>query len=125
MYRNAEQAYEQSGKVTGSGRDLEAAALFRAARMLEACIKEWDSGGRGQRLSEALHANMRLWTFFQVQLTRPDCGLPTELRQELLRLSAFVDRRTFELMAHPAADRLQVLIDINRQVAQGLTAEAA
>jgi flagellar protein FlaF len=125
MHRNAELAYEQGGKVTGSGRELEAAALIKAARMLQACQKEWNHPDRRTRFSEALQANLRLWTFFQVQLSRPDSELPADLRRDLLRLSAFVDRRTIEAMAHPAPDRVQTLIDINRHVAQGLTSTPA
>lgn len=120
MYRDAQLAYEQGSKITGSVREQEAAALFKAARMLEACQKEWDHPDRRTRFSEALQANLRLWTFFQVQLSRPDSELPPDLRRDLLRLSTFVDRRTVEAMAYPAAERLQALININRHVAQGL-----
>ncbi len=44
-----------------------------------------------------------------------------ELRRDLLRLSGFVDKRTFEIMAEPEADKLIVLIDINRNIATGLS----
>ncbi len=39
----------------------------------------------------------------------------------LLRLSVAVDKRTFEIMAAPDAHKLSVLIDINRNIATGLS----
>jgi len=42
-----------------------------------------------------------------------------------LRLSAFVDKRTFQVMAEPSPDKLQALIDINRNIAAGLSTAPA
>jgi flagellar biosynthesis activator protein FlaF len=44
-----------------------------------------------------------------------------ELRRDLLRLSGFVDKRTFEIMAEPEPTKLQALIDIDRNIAMGLS----
>src|SRR6185503_2989650 len=114
MHRRATAAYESNVKATASSRELEAAALYKGARMLEACQRDWESPERPARLEEALRFNQRLWTLFQTELSRPDHGLPLQLRVNLLRLSEFVDRRTFQLMARATPDKLQVLIDIDR-----------
>ena len=116
-------AYEAAGRAATSNRELEAAALFKAARMLEAVRQEWESPDRKEKLHDALRYNQRLWTFFQSELSVPDHEMLTELRVNLLRLSGFVDRRTFEVMAakEPEPDQLQVLIDINRNIAAGLS----
>jgi len=121
MFSNARRAYEAGTKTTSSSRELEAAALFKAARLLEQCRQDWDAPDRDTRLSDALRYNLRLWTLFQVDLTRPDHDMPAEVRANLLRLSAFIDRRTFELLGHPEAERLNALIEINRNIAQGLS----
>jgi flagellar protein FlaF len=117
------EAYEAAGKTTASSRELEAAALFKAARQLEAVRSDWGSPTRKESLNEALKYNQQLWTFFQSELSLPDHEMLTELRVNLLRLSAFVDRRTFEIMAapEPTPEQLQILIDINRNVAAGLS----
>jgi flagellar protein FlaF len=116
-------AYEAAGKAASSNRALEAAALFKAARKLEAVRRAWDALDRDDHLHAALRYNQHLWTFFQSELSVPDHEMLTSLRVNLLRLSAFVDRRTFEIMSarQPEADQLQVLIDINRNVAAGLS----
>jgi flagellar protein FlaF len=121
MFNSAAQAYDLGSKTTDSNRSLEAAALFKAGRILEACRQEWNAPDRAERLSEALRYNQRLWTLFQAELMRPDHELPAEIRANLLRLSAFVDQRSFEIMAEPDADKLQALIDINRNIASGLS----
>lgn len=121
MFQNAQQAYEQGSKTTNSGRQIEARALFKAARMLEACRSGWEEPDRRERLNEALRLNMKLWTLFQTELAHPDHELPLDLRTDLLRLSAFVDRRTFQVMSQPDPEKLQALIDINRNIAMGLS----
>lgn len=122
MFRTPEQAYDSGNKATASSRELEAAALFKAARLLEACQQAWDAADRPDRLSAALQNNQRLWTLFQSELSRTDHQMPIDLRRDLLRLSAFIDRRTFQVMAEPDPAKLQALIDINRNIALGLAA---
>jgi flagellar protein FlaF len=122
MFASARRTYETGTKAAPSGRELEAAALFKAARQLEACRREWDSPGREQRLDEALRYNQRLWTFFQAELASDECPLPLELRRNLLQISGFVDKRTFEMMAAATPEGLQALIDIDRNIASGLAA---
>lgn len=123
MFTSASRSYESAAKAATSGREVEANALFKAARLLEACRTNWDAPDRGERLNEALRFNQRLWTVFQSDVGRPDNELPTDLKVNLLRLSAFVDRRTFEVLADATPDKLQVLIDINRNIALGLATE--
>ena len=125
MYGSSGHAYENAGKATDSSRELESAALFKAARMLEACERGWDAPDLAARLDEALRFNLRLWTFFQSELAQPEHEMPAEVRANLLRLSAFVDRRTFQLMARPERAMLSALIDINRNLASGLAEHPA
>ena len=115
-------AYEAGAKTAVTNRELEATALFKAARKLEACLQAWGAAGLGPQLDEALRYNLRLWTLFQCELAQPAHDMVPALRQDLLRLSAFVDKCTFEIMAEPEREKLQSLIDINRNIAMGLSA---
>lgn len=124
MFASARRAYESGTKAAPSGRELEAAALFKAARQLESCRQDWQAPDRERRLDEALRYNQRLWTFFQGEWMAEDCPLPANLRTNLLRLSAFVDRRTFEMIATPTSEGLRALIEIDRQIAAGLSTPA-
>jgi flagellar biosynthesis activator protein FlaF len=122
MYTTAQQAYDAVGKATDSNRKLEAAALFKIARQMEIYRDAGKDPMRGEFLTGALLSNLRLWTLFQSELAQEDNELPSDLRVDLLKLSAFVDRRTFEVMAEPAPEKIQSLIDINRHIASGLAA---
>jgi len=122
MFNSARQAYEQGTKTASSSRQLEAAALFKCARMLESCQRDWDAPGRAAALDEALRHNLRLWTLFQGELAQPEHMIPADIRLNLLKISRFIDKRTFELMAEPRPEKLQALIDINRNIGSGLSA---
>ena len=120
MYHDHRGAYETAAKVSDSSRELESTALFKAARLLEACRRGWDTPDRTTRLFEALRYNQKLWGLFQEELSQPDHEMIPILRANLLQLSLFVDKRTFEVMSAPDPAKLQVLIDINRHLAEGL-----
>jgi flagellar protein FlaF len=122
MFNSARQAYEQGTKTASSSRQLEAAALFKCARMLESCQRAWDAPGRAEALDEALRNNLRLWTLFQAELAQTEQEMPMDMRVNLLKISRFIDKRTFELMADPRPELLQALIDINRNIGSGLSA---
>jgi flagellar protein FlaF len=68
----------------------------------------------------ALRANWRLWTIFQASVVEPDCNLPMELRSNLLGLANFVDKLTVELLAQADAKKIDILINMNRQISEGL-----
>lgn len=127
MSPNQLKAYEDATKTGLSGRELEAAILVKAAQKLKLCQENWEADDIGRRLDEALRYNQKLWTFFQSQLIEPDNPLPAPIKQNLLNLSIFIDKRTFETMADPTPEKLTVLININLNLAAGLreTAEKA
>ena len=125
MFASARRTYESGTKSAPSGRELEAAALYKAARQLEACRRDWGAPDHAQQLDNALRFNQRLWTFFQGEIAADDCALPRDLRRNLLQLSAFIDRRTFEVMANPTPEALQAMIEIDRHIAAGLSTHAS
>ena len=120
MRSNPNTAYEKVSKQTIPGREVEASVLSQAAQRLKACQEQLELLGASESLVQALKYNQQLWTIFQVELAENDHPMPKDLRVSLLRLSQFVDRRTFDIMASPAADKLSILIDINKNIASGL-----
>jgi flagellar protein FlaF len=114
------EAYRTVQKTTQSGRELEASVLTKAAMLLQQCQNAWDAKDRDQKLDEALKYTQRIWTFFQSELARPDNPLPKKLREDLLSLSIYLDKRVFEVMANPAPEKLTILININLNIAAGL-----
>ena len=120
MYNDALNAYKSVEKATVSGKETEARVLMQAAIMLRQCQKKWNDHSRAALLDEALRYNQRIWTIFQTELGKQDNPLPENIKLDLLRLSSFIDKRIFELMASPAPEGLNILIRINENVAAGL-----
>jgi len=120
MYANQLRTYETVSKSTLSGRQVEAAVLTKAALKLKHCQENWEAEDRIAKLDEALKFNQLVWSIFQAELVRPDNPLPKKLREDILSLSAFIDKRIFETMAYPAPEKLTVIININLNLAAGL-----
>jgi len=117
-----EQAYRNAQKTTTTGRDLEAHVLTQTALRLAESLRQWQEGHDPgmENFLEALRNNQRLWTVFQSELADPDNPLPLKIKEDLLNLSLFVDKRTFEMMANLEPEKIKILIDINMNIAAGL-----
>ena len=98
-------------------RDVEAWALLESARDM---AKVMDSHNDLGALRNAVRANMILWTVFQDAVLDDSSPLPFEIRQNLLNLSRFVDKHTLEILATEDFNKLNILIDINKNIAAGL-----
>jgi flagellar protein FlaF len=119
---NASTQYRQPAQQGGSPRETEGRALMEAARRLS---KAKDNPGDTSALIDTVRLNWRLWTIFQSDLSEPETDLPPELRSNMLTLCNFVDKRTVEILSDPKPQSLDVLININRNIAAGLLAESA
>ena len=122
MNLNPANAYATMQKETLSGRELEASVLTRAGLMLKQVQDAWDAPGREEKLLEAIKFNQKVWSFFQAELSDPENPLPKNLREDILNLSIFVDKRLFEVMANPDRDKLTIVVDIDFNLAAGLRA---
>ena len=125
MYSSPLQAYETVNKKTMAGREIEVAVLNRAALKLKECQDNWDKDDHDERLNAALEFNQQIWSILQGELAKADNPLPKQIRRNLLALSAYVDKRIFEIMAFPSPEKLNIVIDINRNIAAGLKQAAS
>ncbi len=121
MLKTGIETYRDVQRTTLTGRELEASVLVKAAHLLKECRDRWDEPDRTERLDNALRYNQRLWSLFQAELSRPDHPMPKKLREDLLSLSLFIDKRTFEIMASPSPEKIDILININLNIAAGLS----
>ena len=88
--------------------------------MLQQCQNDWNADECRERLDAALKYNQMIWTVFQGELAKPENPLPKKLREDILSLALFVDKRIFEIMAFPAQEKLSAIININLNLAAGL-----
>jgi flagellar biosynthesis activator protein FlaF len=120
MHQAALKAYDSVNKTTMGGRDVEAEVLTKAALKLKACQDNVTQNGHDANLDAALKYNQRVWCIFQAELENPANPLPNSLKVNLLRLIAFIDKRTLETIAYPSPEKLTILININHNIAAGL-----
>jgi flagellar biosynthesis activator protein FlaF len=120
MQNSAALAYQQVGKQTVSPRLLEANLLSRSAAQLQRIRDDWENSADG--LYAALTFNRRLWNIFLASVTGEECKLPRELRENVANLGIFVMKHTLATETRPEARKLDVLININRELAAGLRA---
>lgn len=120
MPQNPVNAYAEMNKESLSGRELEASVLTRAGLMLKQVQENWNAPDRDEKLLEAIKFNQKVWSFFQAELSDPENPLPRNIRQDILNLSLFIDKRLFEVLASPDPDKLSIVIDINFNIAAGL-----
>ncbi len=122
MQNNAALAYQQVGKQTVSPRLLEANLLSRSAAQLQRIRDDWENSAGG--LHAALTFNRKLWNIFLSSVTGEESKLPRQLRENVANLGIFVMKHTLATQTRPEARKLDVLININRELAAGLRASA-
>ena len=99
--------------------ELETRALIKAASVLNAIKENWDS--RITELDDALERNRKLWTIIVSAMQEDSCPQPKEVRANIISLGLFIFKRTMDIMVEPKPESLNVLIDINMNIAKGLS----
>ncbi|KAA2244176.1 flagellar biosynthesis regulator FlaF [Salinarimonas soli] len=121
--QQAAQAYGKVAQQTLGPRELEAHVLLKAATRLQRVRDAWDE--RQGELDEALTYNRKLWTVLATAATAETNPLPREIKQNIGNLGIFIFKRTVEVMMQPSPEKLDALVNINREVAAGLRAMPA
>jgi flagellar biosynthesis activator protein FlaF len=115
----AAQAYTRTSQTTANPREIEAQALLRAARQLQEVQTNWN--GPDRNMHNALVFNRRLWSIFMSAAEENDNPNSLEVRQNIANIGIFVLTRTIEIQMDPDPAKLKSLIDINCNIAAGLS----
>ena len=119
---DAAQAYARAANTTVSPREIEARALLKAAKQLHDVATDWT--GADERMHAALLFNRKLWAIFMSAAMEEDNPQPREVRQNIANIGIFVMKQTSDMQVNPDPNKLQTLIDINRNIAAGLSGRA-
>jgi len=95
-------------------RERDAFALTQAAIHLD------QARGQAAALASALEHNLELWVAIRTLVSRPGNELPAAIRHNLVELSSFVAGTTWRDGVTIPDTRLDTLININLQIAEGL-----
>ncbi len=118
---HAAQAYSRAAQSTSSPREIEAQALLKAARKLQAAAAQ---GASSETIDDALVFNRKLWSIFVTEAMRDDNPQPVETRQKVANIGTFVLSQSAALQVLPEQAKFQSLIDINCNIAAGLAGRA-
>lgn len=121
-HAQAASAYGDSAqKYTPDQRELEARALLKAAKHMNDLQDNWVETPTKEALEEILQYNRQIWMmFYDAAIENEDGNRPNDLRSNIVNLANFVFKREVEIMSDPQKDKLDVLININKEIAAGL-----
>jgi flagellar protein FlaF len=113
-------AYDKNIKTTESPHETDAAVLEHAAQVLIAAqtLMASDELENDEDFFMALNYNQRIWTVLQAFAAEENL-IPDQIKANLISLSIFVDKQTYKAMSNNDPTKLDVLININRQIAAG------
>lgn len=125
-HASAAGAYDQHAQShTPDQRELEARVLLKAAKTLQGIQDKWDETSPDD-LSEALTYNRQIWMMFVDNAVEDqNAERPQELRNNIANLGVFIFNRTIDTLADPKKEKLNILIEINREIAAGLMTNPA
>ena len=116
------QAYARTSQTTAHPREIDAQALLKAARQLQDVQANWV--GPDKNMHSALLFNRRLWSIFMSAVETNDNPQPLEIRQNIANIGVFVLSQTAALQISAQFDHFKPLIEINRNIAAGLSGRA-
>ena len=90
-----------------------------AARQLQEVQNNWN--GPDRNMHKALMFNRRLWSIFMSAAEDNANPNTLEVRQNIANIGVFVMKHTIEIQMDPDPAKLKSLIDINCNIAAGLS----
>ena len=123
-YAQAAGAYGSNAqKHTPDQRELEGRVLLKAARMMKDLQDDWENVN-SEILDTTLRYNRQIWMmFYDTAIENSENEKrPDDLRSNIINLANFIFKREVEIMADKDRnpEKLDALININREIAAGL-----
>ena len=107
-------------KNTPDQRELEAHVLLKSANFLKTLQDDW-ANVTPEILEETLKYNRQIWMmFYDTALENAEGDRPNDLRSNIINLANFVFKRELDIIGKPEKEKLNILININREIAAGL-----
>lgn len=105
---------------TASGKSIEISILEMASAKLREACGRWTPDGPSDVFDKSLRFNQKVWDVFQAEWSNEKSLLPIDLRQNLLSLSIFVRKQTFDAITFPSIEKVETLIQLNDNLVNGL-----
>jgi len=120
-YAQAAGAYgDHAQKHTPDQRELEARVLLKSARMIQEMKDNWDNASI-ELIDATLRYNRQIWMmFYDAAIENPEGDRPNDLRSNIVNLANFIFKRELEITRGCDPQKLDILININKEIAAGL-----
>lgn len=122
-YAQAAGAYGTNAqKHSPDQRELEGRVLLKAAHMIKDLQDNWDQVNT-EMLEATLKYNRQIWMmFYDTAIENEQGDRPDDLRSNIINLANFIFKREVEIMGDKerSPKKLDVLININKEIAAGL-----
>jgi flagellar protein FlaF len=120
-YAAAASAYgSHAQQHTPDQRETEARVLLKAAQMFKDLQNDWDNSNL-EIIEATLKYNRNIWLmFYDTAVENAEGDRPRDLRSNIVNLANFIFKREIDIMSDPKKEKLDVLININREIAAGL-----
>jgi flagellar protein FlaF len=120
-YAAAASAYgTHAQQHTPDQRETEARVLLKAAQMFKDLQNDWDNSNL-EVIEATLKYNRNIWLmFYDTAVENAEGDRPRDLRSNIVNLANFIFKREIDIMSDPKKEKLDVLININREIAAGL-----
>lgn len=120
-YAHAASTYgSHAQQHTPDQRETEARVLLKAAQMFKELQDNWDQSNL-EVIEATLKYNRNVWLmFYDAAIENPEGNRPDDLRGNIVNLANFIFKREIDIMSDPQKDKLNILININREIAAGL-----
>ena len=116
VIQNALLQYRKTSETSISGRETERAAFNMVTRELATCRD-------GQTRVRALGRNHAMWSALVRDLGLAENAMPDHLKTQLIGLGLWSMRYSTQALLEPLP--VQPLIDVNRNIAEGLSTQSA
>lgn len=121
MSNAAAQAYARTAQTTASPREIPGVA--ESGKQASGHCEQSRPDRRRIRRCAAVQPQL-CWAILLSAVTSDDNPQPVEVRQNIVNIGTFVLTQTAELQLNPQRDKLKPLIDINCNLAAGLSGRA-
>jgi len=120
-YAKASNAYDSHAQAhTTNQRELEGRVLLKSNRNIQFLIDNWDDRPK-ELLEDVLTYNRQIWMlFYDTALENKGDGHTNDLRSNIVNLANFIFKRELEIISNPQKEKLDILINLNREIAAGL-----
>jgi flagellar protein FlaF len=119
MQPGSHQAYSRAQTMGDNPQETFARSLLEVARRMTD-LQTPTSIPEEEAFDHVLVLNLRIWSAIASEMLDPRQTAPDDVKGNLLSLHRFIDNHTLDVLAERTREKLEILIQINRNLVAGM-----